>query len=170
VEIATRGLTQTEGAVEVTGELDAVGDLVDDLVVAAEDVRVVLGEPARPQHPVDHPGALVAVDGPELRDAHRQLAVRTGAGGERQDVERTVHGLEPVGRGAVVEVHPRVHQLAVVLEVPGDPPQVFLGDVRGVDGLVAAREGLVTDPVLHLLAHDRAGGKEDRQTRTELVG
>ncbi len=165
-----RRLPQPEGAVQVAGELDAGVDLVDDLVLAAEDVAVVLGEPAGPEHPVDDAGALVAVDGAELGDAHRQLAVRPRARPVRQDVERAVHGLQAVRRGSVIDVHPGVHQLAVVLEVPRDAPEVLLGDVRGVDRLVAALQGLGPDPVLHLLADDGAVRQEDREAGAELLG
>ena len=49
--------------------------LLRDLVLGAEDVRVVLGEGAHPHQAVQRARRLVAVDGAELRDLQRQLAI-----------------------------------------------------------------------------------------------
>ena len=46
-----------------------------DLLLGAEDVRVVLAEGAHAREPVHDAAALVAVQAPEIGDAPRQLAV-----------------------------------------------------------------------------------------------
>ena len=67
--------------------LQAAADLLLDLLLGAEDVRVVLGEVAHAQQPVQHAGGLVAVQQARLEVAHRQVAVgvaaasRTGGSG-----------------------------------------------------------------------------------------
>ena len=65
------------------GELQAVHDFVFDLVRSAEDVRVVLGEAADAKESVEHAGALVAVDGAEFAEPHRQVAIAALAVGDR---------------------------------------------------------------------------------------
>ena len=56
-------------------------DLRLDLVLAAEDVGVVLGEGAHPHDAVQGAGRLVAVAGAELGHAQRQVAVATSGRG-----------------------------------------------------------------------------------------
>ena len=56
-------------------EVQHAHDLGVELVRAAEEVRVVLGEAAHAHQAVQHARALEAVDGAELREAQRQLAV-----------------------------------------------------------------------------------------------
>ena len=56
-------------------EVEHAQDLVLELVGAAEDVRVVLGEAAHAHEAVQHARALEAVDGAELGVAEGQLAV-----------------------------------------------------------------------------------------------
>ena len=56
-------------------EVEHAHDLGVELVGAAEEVGVVLGEAAHPHQAVQHARALEAVDGAELRVAERQLAV-----------------------------------------------------------------------------------------------
>ena len=161
-----------EGRVEVDRELCAALDLLDQLLLGAEDVAVVLGEAAGAQEAVDHAGSLVAVDRPQLGQPQWQLPVAARPGAVHQDVERAVHRLGVVGRGLVVlvEVHGRVHALGVEVEVPAGLPQQRPADVGAVDGLVAAAAHLRPDVVLHLLANDRALGVPDVQAGAQLLG
>ena len=134
-------------AQQVEDELQQRADLALHLLVGAVDVRVVLGEAAGAGEAVDHPGLLVAVDGAELEQPQRQLPVRPAARPEDQVVHRAVHRLEvvvlpglaqlPVGAVLGVELHGRVHALGVPGQVAGGLEQLGLGDVRGVDELVA---------------------------------
>ena len=69
-----------------------------------------------------------------------------------------------------VDVHGREHAVRVPLQVARGDVEVLLGDVRGVDELVAGLFVLAPGVVLQLLAHDPALGVEHRQTGPQLVG
>ena len=75
-------------------EVEAADDLVLDLFVGAEQVGVVLGEAAHPGHAAELAGFLPAVDGAELGEADRQVAVAVVVAGVDLDVVRAVHRLE----------------------------------------------------------------------------
>ena len=97
-------------------ERQEAGQLVGQLLVGAEDVRVVLGEAPRPQQAVEDARALEAVHGPELEEAQRQLAVGALLALVDQDVHRAVHGLRVVRRP--LHLHGGVHAVGVPVEVP----------------------------------------------------
>ena len=59
---------ELEQVVEVVRVVEARKQLVLDLLVRAVDVRVVLDEVAHAQEPVQHPGQLVPVEVPGLRE------------------------------------------------------------------------------------------------------
>ena len=139
------------------------------VILAADDVRVVLGEPARPQKPVDDAEPLVPVDTPELREPDRQLAVRPDLRLVHEHVEGAVHRLDEVGRVTLVP-HLRVHQVRVLLRVPRGVPQLAAREVGRHDGFVAAREVQVAHVVLELLAEDPALRMPDGEARPELLG
>ncbi len=88
----------------------------------AEDVGIVLSETADAQQTVQDAGALVAVDGAELAQAHGQIAVAMQLIAIDQDVAGTVHGLELVF--GVVQLHGLEHVLAEKIGVAGGLPQV----------------------------------------------
>ena len=103
-------LREAEGLQHALGKVDARGDLALDLLRRAEDVRVVLRKAAHAQQSVHRARALVAVDIPQLRIAHRQVAIALRRVLVDQDVARAVHRLQPVL--GVVELHRRIHVLA----------------------------------------------------------
>ena len=138
-------------------------DFVFDLLRRAEDVRVVLGKAAHAQQAVHHARALVAIDGAELAQAHRQIAIRLERVAIDEDVERTVHRLHAIFR--VVQFHGGEHVLRVVAFVAGGLPQIDARDVRGVDQRVAALQVLVAHPVFHLFADEAALGMPEDQAR-----
>ncbi len=150
-------------------ELERAGQLGDDLLARAEDVRVVLGHAPHAREPVHHPRLLVAVHGAELEQAQRQLAVRAHPAAVDQDVERAVHRLEVV-LGAAVELHRRVHAVGEPVEVAGDLEQVRLRDVRRVDELVARLLVALARVVLHHPPDRAALRVEHREARADLVG
>ena len=84
----TRKLVEAEIAVDRAQQLDEPHRLGRDLLLGAEDVRVVLGEGAHPHDAVQRAGRLVAVAGAELRHAQRQLAVAAHALAEDLHVAR----------------------------------------------------------------------------------
>ena len=93
VESSKRAL-EPEELVEVGGVVETAEDLVLDLVGGAEDVRVVLGDVADAEQPVERARELVAVECRRLGQAHRQLAVGAQRRAEQQHVPRAVHRLE----------------------------------------------------------------------------
>ena len=147
----------------VDRELQAVHDLVLHLLRRAEDVRVVLREPAHAEQSVQHARPLVAVHRAQFAQPHRQVAVAALPVRIDQDVERAVHRLELVL--GVLELHAREHVLRVEAGVPRGLPEVESRHVRRVDQRVAALQVLVAHPVFELFADDAALGMEEDQPR-----
>ena len=103
VEISAVVLVEPEGAQRVDRELQAIDDLVLDLLGRAEDMRVVLREAADAEQSVQHARPLVAVHRAQLAEPHGQVAVAVLPVRVDQDVERAVHRLELVF--GVVQLH-----------------------------------------------------------------
>ena len=83
------------------------------------------------------------------------------------DVERAVHGL-----GAIrlpVDVHRRVHEIGVVLEMARELVEPLAGDVGRVHELVAALEVLLLPELLDQVAHHAALGVPVDQPRSHLL-
>ena len=66
---------EAEQPVDREAEVEARRDLVLDLLLGAEDVRVVLREAAHAQQAVQRARGLLAVQQAGLVEAHRQVAV-----------------------------------------------------------------------------------------------
>ena len=66
---------EVEQVVDAEAHVEAAEHLVLDLLLGAEDVRVVLREGAGAQQAVQHAARLVAVDEPRLAVADRQVPV-----------------------------------------------------------------------------------------------
>ena len=160
------GVLEPEGLHEAVHEAADPRDLLRQLIGGAEDVGVVLGEAAHPQHPVHHARALVAIDRPELGPAQGQLAVAPAAVLVDQDVARAVHRLDAVRQ--LVERHGRVHHVAVVVEVPRHREQGLAADVRRVDRVVAVGQVLVPPHLLQAAAHRAQGGVPEHEARAGL--
>ena len=77
-----------EEAVEVAEVVEAAVELGVDLLLRAEDVRVVLRHVADAREPVQRPGELVAVERRRLGVAQRQLAVAPQLAAEQEHVAR----------------------------------------------------------------------------------
>src|SRR5213594_3836761 len=144
-------------------EIEQLEDLLLDLVLAQEDVRVVHGEPAHAQHPVQRPRALVAVQIGDLGEADRQVAVAALLRGVDEDVHRAVHRLDPIAHGfrlALPRGHGRELVRRVQREVPRAQEQLLAGDVGRVDQRVAALEDRVLDEAPQLKQIGRASCRE----------
>ena len=90
-----RRLGVPEDAQELEREIEDLADLVLRLLPRAEDVRVVLREPADAQHPVQRAPTLVPIDGAELTDAQGELAVRVDLRLKHLYMTGAVHRLYP---------------------------------------------------------------------------
>ncbi len=159
-------LLEPEGPQDRQHEAEQPADLAVGLLGGAEDVGVVLGEAADAEQAVEGAGPLVAVDGAQLEQPQRQLAVAAHPAAVDQAVHRAVHGLRVVG--PVVQLHRRVHRVLVPIEVAGGLEEVGLGQVRGEHELVPA--GRVAGPavVLHQLADHPALRVPHGQAAAEL--
>ena len=102
-------------------ELDEARCLRLDLVLATEDVAVVLGEGAHPHQAVQRAGRFVAVAGAHLGHADRQLAVATLAPVEDLDVAGAVHRLQR--QGLALHRLADEHVLPVLVPVTGLLPE-----------------------------------------------
>ncbi len=161
-------------------ELERAGELAAHLLTRAVDVGVVLRHPAHAGEAVDDARLLVPVHRPELEQAQRKLAVGPAARVEDQVVHRAVHRLQVVVLAGLadvavlvelgVEVHRRKHAVLVPVQVTGHLVQRALGDVRGVDELVALGDVPAARVVLEFLADDPALRMEHRETGPQLVG
>jgi hypothetical protein len=85
---------EAEIAIDAVEQVAERHDLADQLVLAAEDMRVVLRELAHPHDAVQRAVRLVPVAHAIFRHADRQVAVAGDALLEDQHVRRAVHRLE----------------------------------------------------------------------------
>ncbi len=95
-------VVESEVAQEAEDEAEEVSDLCGGVFDGDVRVRVVLGQRPHAGEPVDDAGGLIAVDGAELEQPQRQVAVGAAAGAVDEVVHRAVHRLEAV-RGAVLD-------------------------------------------------------------------
>ncbi len=130
-------------------------------------MRVVLREAADAQQAVQHAGALVAIDGAELGQAHGQFAIAAQVRLENQNVARAIHGLELVV--GLFDFDGAEHVLAVKIGVAAGLPEVEAHDVRREDEIVAAAQEFVAQPVFHDLADQAALGMPEDQARAGFV-
>src|SRR3990172_1624619 len=147
-------LVEAECAQEEQTEIDGPGDLFHHLLGRAEDMRVVLGEPPNAQEAVKHPGALEAIDRPQLGKAQREVPVTADLRLERLDMEGTVHRSDVVV--VPLHLHLGVHVLAVEVQVAAGLPQLRSADMRRIDEVIAVPEMLFAPEVLDECADQRA--------------
>ena len=129
-------------------QVTEAGDFADNLVFAAEDMGVVLGELPHPHQAVQRAMRFVAMAAAHLRQPQRQVAVRLDALAEDQDVRRAVHRLErhPLRlvrnhRAIVIDIGHFVgndeHVLAIFAPVAGLFPLPGVHDLRRLDLAIA---------------------------------
>ena len=133
-----------------------------DLLLGAEDVRVVLDEVADAQQAVQRAARLVAVHEAGLGVADRQVAVGVALVVVERAVRRAVHGLE--AHRLVLGLRD-VHVLAVLVPVAGDLPQLDVVEDRRLDLAVAARGVLSREQRGERVADRRAGGCQNARAR-----
>jgi len=59
-------ISEAKGTQQFDGQPDDLFDFIFQLVVAAEDMSVILGEAAHPAQAVEHPASFIPVDGTQL--------------------------------------------------------------------------------------------------------
>ena len=160
-------LGEAERLVHHLGDVEAGPELRLERVLGAEDVSVVLREAAHPHQPVQRSRALEAIDRAELREPHRQVAIAALARVVDPDVEGAVHRLDLVA--LPVDLHRRIHAVAVVGVVPALVPQRAGRDVRREQQLIAVGEVGLAPVVLDLLADEGAVGQPQHQAAAELL-
>ena len=160
-------VVEAEGPQETEGEVQDAPDLVLHLVGTTEDVGVVLGETAHPEHAVEDAAPLVAIDGAQFPDAHGQVPIATGGRLVVHDVEGAVHRFQVVL--LPLHLHGRVHVLAVEVQVAAGLPQVGPPHVRGVDQLIAGPDVLLSPEVLDDAADAGALGMPDDKAGAHLL-
>ena len=124
------GLEFVESKVPQPGEhkVEMHLQLVLHLILGAESVGIVHRHPANPEQTLNHAGLLIAVDGAKLTESHREVAIGPALALVDEDMEGAVHRLDPVLR-IVTVLHPRVHALGEVVQMPRGPPQLRLGEM-----------------------------------------
>jgi hypothetical protein len=143
-----RVFLEAEMAVDAVEQVAEFLHLVDQLVLAHEDMRVVLGELADAHDAVQRAVRLVAVAAAELGQADRQVAIGFDALLEDQDVRRAVHRLERHQIALAREdrdPRPRVgnlvghdeHVLAIFAPMAGLLPLARVHQLRSLDLLIA---------------------------------
>mmetsp|Transcript_109308 Transcript_109308/g.341988 ORF Transcript_109308/g.341988 Transcript_109308/m.341988 type:complete len:309 (-) Transcript_109308:1086-2012(-) len=141
---------EAEELVDVEDKLQRRRHLLPDLVLAAEDVGVVLLEAPHAREPRERAAELVAVEHAEGREPQGQLAVRADLAVEDDAVPGAVHGLQEPLLALDGEA---VHVLLVVLVVPGLHEE--LGAVHvGCNDLAEATQAVLAAHEIHELVVD----------------
>ena len=167
-----------EGVEDFFDQIEAAGDFGGDLLRGAEQMGVVLGEAADAGHAAEFAGLLPAIDGAELRESHREIAIGMRVARIDPDVMRAIHRLEQValvgaigkavdqgGAGGVL-IGELFQDIAlgdggvlaflIVGEMAGGAVEVELADVRREDLRVALLVEFLGDELLKRAADQRA--------------
>ena len=158
---------ETEGFHQLEGQFQHAANFVLNLLRAAEDMGVVLGEAAHPHQAMQHAAALVAVNRAQLGETQGQFAVAAQGRAVDGDVERAVHWLQVVF--LLVHLHRRKHTLAVEIQVTAGLPQGGEADVGRVDHVVTTAIMDVLPVVLDEGAHPAALGVPYDQAWPDFV-
>ena len=122
--------------IEVTTiECNDAHELLLELRLGAVDVGVVHLHRAHAHQAEEFTALFVAVARAVLSEAHRQVSIAVQLGRVQLVVERTVHRLDVVADA--FHLHGRVHALGVVGQVTAVQEEIFLGQMRRADTVVA---------------------------------
>jgi hypothetical protein len=124
-------------------------------------VGVVERHPADAVQAREHAGPLVAKHLPELGDAYRKVPIRVLAVLEDHDVMGAVH--RPQHELFILELHGRVHVVAVVIPMPRDLVERRAGELLTVHVVVARRDLEIDDVAFDDTPHRGELGKPQRQ-------
>ena len=160
------GEAKAKDGVDVLEEVKGTLDLLFDLLRGAEDVGIILLEPADTGEAGEGPAELIAVEDSKVGQPERELAVRAGAEAEHEAVARAVHGLE--GKLLALNVKAK-HVLLVVLPVSGALPELGVVHVWGDDLLEAPLRVLGPDEGNEGVVDPGTAWEEEAAARAELV-
>ena len=96
-------------------EVKDIVDFLSQLLRAAENMGIILGETTDSQQAVQRPGPFITVDGAKFAPANRKLTIASLFALLNANMEGAVHRLELVGY--LVDIHGRIHVLAVKIEM-----------------------------------------------------
>ncbi len=144
-------------AVHRVEQIAEIRDFTDQLILAHEDMGVVLGELAHPHQPVQRAVRLVAVAAAEFGHADRQFAIAGDALAEDQHMRRAIHRLDRHEVGVAGQdraiifttrdfVGHHEHVLAVLAPVARLFPLLGVHDLRGFHLDIARR----VQPAAHI--------------------
>ena len=163
---AERALVQqAHGAQAVLGQIQALLELLLQLVGAQHQMSLGDGELADTDQAVHLAGVLVAEQGGRLAQTHGQVAVAAAAVQEHLILERAGHGtqgkalLRLVGGIAHDE-----HAVQIVIPVAGDLVQLTLGHQGRLGQQIATLLLGVLHPALQQLDNAGALGQQDGQS------
>ena len=157
---------EAEDLVNLVEHLHESRKLLLHLILAAEDVRVVLLESAHASETVQRAAELVAVEHAKVGEPHGQLAEGSLAVAKHHAVPGAVHRLQAKLRLLHVE---REHVLLVMRRVTGGLPQVEVVHVRGDDLVVLVLPVLLADELHQLVVNLGALRQEEARARGEGV-
>mmetsp|Transcript_5067 Transcript_5067/g.9371 ORF Transcript_5067/g.9371 Transcript_5067/m.9371 type:complete len:558 (-) Transcript_5067:471-2144(-) len=160
------GVFETEDVVHLAEQLEEAGDLLHDLVGAAEDVGVVLLEATDASESLESAAELVAVEDAKVGETKGEFAVGADAVAEHEAMARAVHGLEP--KLLLLDIKAE-HVFAVVVGVAGDLPEVEVEDVGRDDFLVLVVPVLLADELDEAVVDTGSVGEEEAAAGGEMV-
>jgi hypothetical protein len=152
--------------VGILDQLEHQGRLGRHLLGGAQHVTVVERHSADAGQAADHAGALVAVHGAQLGDAHRKVPPAVLQRGVDEQVVRAVH--RPEDHLLVTEPHGREHVVGVVRPVTRPLVQLTLGEGWRSDVLVAGVPLHVEDVALERRPDGGAGWQPQREPGAHL--
>ena len=155
-------ILKAELAVNLVDQPGNALDLVLDLVVPHENVRVVLGKAAHPHQAVELSALLMAVHQSQLAHPQGQLPVGVGRILVHQHAAGAVHGLN---REILLVDHRGVHIVLVVIPMPGILPQLAAQD-NGRGNLLITLSQMDLPPIVdQRVFQGHALGQEERESR-----
>ena len=156
---------ESEKIHQISGKVHHSDDLVLQLIQGADDMCVILGELADAQESVQRAGLFVAVDNPQLKQAHGQVTVAVQRFAVHQHVPHAVHGLDAMHVSLDLG---EVHVLAVMVVVPGTLPELTAQDLRSPNQLIAALKMFPHQEILEDRTQHHAFGQPERHARGDI--
>ena len=163
-------IQQTHSTQAVLGQIEALLELLLQLVGTQHQMALGDGELADADQTVHLAGILVAEQGGRLAQAHGQVAVAAAPVQEDLILERAGHGTQ--GKALLRLVHGVTHDehtVQIVIPVAGDLIQLALGHQGRLGQQIASLLLGVLHPALQQLDDPCALGQQDGQALTDAV-